>query len=57
MPNHKAWSKQHIVSRELFQKAAEHGFIAMAVPEEYGGAGIKDFRLNAILGEDPPTSA
>ncbi len=52
VPNHKAWSKQHIVSRELFQKAAEHGFIAMAVPEEYGGAGIKDFRLHAILAEE-----
>ncbi len=52
VPNHKAWSKQHIVARDLFQKAAEHGFIAMAVPEEYGGAGIKDFRLNAILGEE-----
>jgi alkylation response protein AidB-like acyl-CoA dehydrogenase len=52
VPHHKEWSSKHIVPRELFQQAAEHGFIAMAVPEEYGGAGIKDFRLNAILGEE-----
>lgn len=52
VPHHHEWSKAHIVPRELFQKAAEHGFVAMAVPEEYGGVGINDFRLHTVLGEE-----
>jgi acyl-CoA dehydrogenase len=52
VPNHKAWSKAHIVPRELFKKAAENGFIGMAIPEEYGGAGVDDWRLNAVLSEE-----
>ncbi len=52
VPHHKEWMKQHIVSRDLFTKAAEHGFLAMAIDEEYGGAGADDWRLNAILVEE-----
>lgn len=52
VPNHEQWKKDHIVSRELFKKAAEGGFMAMAVPEEYGGIGIADWRFHAILAEE-----
>ncbi len=52
VPHHEEWQEAHIVSRELFTKAAEHGFLAMAVPEEYGGAGVDDWRFNAILAEE-----
>ncbi len=51
-PNHEQWKNDHIVSRELFKKAAENGFMAMVVPEEYGGIGITDWRFNAILAEE-----
>ncbi|MBO9533913.1 MAG: acyl-CoA dehydrogenase family protein [Solirubrobacteraceae bacterium] len=51
-PHHEEWKAAHIVPRELFQKAAEGGFIGMAIPEEYDGAGVKDWRLNAILCEE-----
>jgi acyl-CoA dehydrogenase len=57
VPNHAAWKKAHIVPRELFTKAAELGFVAMAVPEEYGGVGINDWRFNAILGEEAAFAA
>ena len=30
----------------------EHGFLGMAVPERYGGAGVADFRFNIIIGEE-----
>jgi acyl-CoA dehydrogenase len=52
VPNHEQWQHDHIVSRELFTKAGEYGFLAMAVPEEYGGAGVDDWRFNAILSEE-----
>ncbi len=32
--------------------AGEHGFLGMAVPEEYGGAGVADFRFNVVIGEE-----
>ncbi|MEH3052613.1 MAG: acyl-CoA dehydrogenase family protein [Patulibacter minatonensis] len=52
VPNHEAWKAAHIVPRDLFTKAAELGFVAMAIPEEYGGAGIDDWRFNAVLAEE-----
>jgi acyl-CoA dehydrogenase len=52
VPRHEEWQAAHIVSRDLFTKAAEHGFLAMAVEEEYGGSGVDDWRFNAVLAEE-----
>jgi len=52
VPNHEQWQEDHIVSRDLFTKAAEYGFLAMAVDEEYGGSGVADWRFNAVLAEE-----
>jgi acyl-CoA dehydrogenase len=52
VPHHEEWQAAHIVSRDLFTKAAEHGFLAMAVDEEYGGSGVDDWRFNAVLAEE-----
>jgi alkylation response protein AidB-like acyl-CoA dehydrogenase len=46
------WEKQGIVPREVFARAGQGGFLGMAVPERYGGAGVKDFRFNLIVGEE-----
>jgi alkylation response protein AidB-like acyl-CoA dehydrogenase len=51
-PNFLEWERNGIVPREMFQKAAANGFLAMAIPEEYGGIGVDDFRFSAILGEE-----
>lgn len=51
-PYHDQWEKDGIVPRELWLKAGELGFLALDVPEEYGGLGIKDFRYNVILDEE-----
>jgi len=51
-PHHEAWEAEGIVPRELFAKAAEKGMLAMAVPEEYGGLGVEDFRFNQVLLEE-----
>ncbi|MFF0814064.1 acyl-CoA dehydrogenase family protein [Rhodococcus sp. NPDC003318] len=51
-PNHDKWEEQNIVDREVWRNAGEQGFLGMAVPEEYGGGGVEDFRYNAIVTEE-----
>jgi len=51
-PHHLQWESEGKVPRELFLAAGEHGFLCMAVPEEYGGAGVDDFRFNLIIAEE-----
>ncbi len=46
------WERAGIVPREVFALAGRGGFLAMAVPEAYGGAGADDFRLNLVVGEE-----
>jgi alkylation response protein AidB-like acyl-CoA dehydrogenase len=52
VPHYEQWKRDQIVPRELFTKAAEYGFLAMAVPEQYGGNGAEDWRFNAVLIEE-----
>jgi long-chain-acyl-CoA dehydrogenase len=46
------WEREGIVPREVFAAAGRGGFLGMAVPEQYGGAGAEDFRFNLIVGEE-----
>jgi long-chain-acyl-CoA dehydrogenase len=46
------WERTGIVPREVFARAGAGGFLAMGVPERYGGAGADDFRLNLVIGEE-----
>jgi alkylation response protein AidB-like acyl-CoA dehydrogenase len=52
VPHYDQWEQDGIVPRELFLSAGEKGFLGMAIPEEYGGAGVDDFRFNLILTEE-----
>jgi alkylation response protein AidB-like acyl-CoA dehydrogenase len=56
-PFYDDWERAGIVPRETYAKAATHGFVAMSVPEEHGGAGIDDFRFNAVIGEEAALAA
>ncbi|OUC97065.1 acyl-CoA dehydrogenase family protein [Streptosporangium minutum] len=51
-PHHDQWEKDGIVPREVWKKAGEIGMFGFGVPEEYGGAGITDFRYNAVIVEE-----
>jgi alkylation response protein AidB-like acyl-CoA dehydrogenase len=46
------WERAGIVPREVLARAGAGGFLGMAVPEAYGGAGADDFRLNMVIGEE-----
>ncbi len=50
-PHWLQWEEDGIVPREVFEKAGQTGLLGMAVPEEYGGPGMPDFRWNAIVAE------
>jgi alkylation response protein AidB-like acyl-CoA dehydrogenase len=51
VPNYLDWEREGIMPREIFQEAGKGGFLGMAVPEEFGGGGVDDFRFNQILDE------
>jgi alkylation response protein AidB-like acyl-CoA dehydrogenase len=46
------WEREGIVPREVLARAGAGGFLGMAVPETYGGAGAEDFRFNLVIGEE-----
>ncbi|WP_219471396.1 acyl-CoA dehydrogenase family protein [Nonomuraea rhizosphaerae] len=51
-PHHGQWEKDGIVPREVWKKAGELGMFGFSVPEEYGGAGVTDFRFNTVVVEE-----
>ena len=51
-PHHDQWEKDGIVPRDLWRKAGAQGLLCFDVEEEYGGAGVKDFRYNMVLAEE-----
>ena len=52
VPHNEQWEHDGIVSRELWTRAGAQGFLGLDVPEEYGGAGIEDYRYGAIMQEE-----
>lgn len=51
LTQHEQWEEDGQVSREIWKKAGEQGFLCPTVAEEYGGVGV-DFRYNAIVIEE-----
>ncbi len=52
VPHHAQWEEDGVVPRELWTRAGEQGLLCFDVPEEYGGAGVTDFRYNMVLAEE-----
>ncbi|MRH89739.1 acyl-CoA dehydrogenase [Nocardia sp. SYP-A9097] len=50
--HHEQWEHDGIVDRTVWLEAGKQGFLGMAVPEEFGGGGVKDFRYNAVVTEE-----
>ena len=51
-PKSLEWAKNGCVDRETWRAAGAQGFLCMWAPEEYGGAGIDDFRFDMVLQEE-----
>ena len=51
-PHFAEWETAGRTPHDLLAKAGEHGFVGMAVPAEYGGGGVDDFRYNLIIAEE-----
>ena len=52
VPHHAAWEKAGLVDREVWRRAGSAGLLGLDVDPEYGGAGQRDFRFNAVLVEE-----
>lgn len=52
VPHTDEWEQRGYVDREAWLEAGKLGLIGWELPERYGGAGIKDFRFNAIMTEE-----
>jgi alkylation response protein AidB-like acyl-CoA dehydrogenase len=52
VPHHLEYERAGIVPHELFTAAGALGFLGMAIPEEYGGGGVDDFRYNLVIDEE-----
>ncbi|MDX5298948.1 MAG: acyl-CoA dehydrogenase family protein [Gammaproteobacteria bacterium] len=51
VPHHAQWEKEGQVSREIWTRAGELGFLCPCLPEQYGGSGA-DFRYSAVIVEE-----
>lgn len=51
-PMSEQWHEQGMVDREAYLKAGELGLLCMWADEQYGGAGVEDFRYEQILMEE-----
>jgi alkylation response protein AidB-like acyl-CoA dehydrogenase len=52
VPVYPEWYEAGVVPREFYYKLAGLGLFGIEVPEEYGGAGIKSFKYNAVESEE-----
>jgi alkylation response protein AidB-like acyl-CoA dehydrogenase len=52
VPHTEDWEAAGAVDRSFWPKAAAQGLVGFSAPEELGGAGLSDFRFNAVLDEE-----
>ena len=52
VPHYADWERAGQVPRELYRGLGELGVFGIQVPEEFGGAGVTDFRYHAVIREE-----
>ena len=52
VPHHAQWEADGQVSREVWRAAGDQGLLCFDVDEQYGGAGVQDFRYNMVVAEE-----
>ncbi|MBD8045316.1 acyl-CoA dehydrogenase family protein [Arthrobacter sp. Sa2BUA2] len=51
-PDYAVWDADHMMPRRMWKAAGEQGLLGLAVPEEFGGAGMPDYRYRVVLDEE-----
>jgi acyl-CoA dehydrogenase len=51
-PHYSDWEKAGQLPRDVFAKLGALGVMGITIPEQYGGAGLNDFRYSTILQEE-----
>jgi alkylation response protein AidB-like acyl-CoA dehydrogenase len=52
MPLRETIRAERTVPRSLWRSAGRQGLLGIGVPAEFGGAGVRDFRFNAVMQEE-----
>lgn len=50
-PHTEEWELAGIMDRSMFVEAGKHGFLGLAIDEQYSGGGTADFRFNSVITE------
>jgi alkylation response protein AidB-like acyl-CoA dehydrogenase len=51
-PHLARWEEERLVDRGCWEAAGRQGVIGLGVPEEYGGAGLHDYRFRNVVQEE-----
>ncbi|MFF2846273.1 acyl-CoA dehydrogenase family protein [Streptomyces sp. NPDC058001] len=52
VPHYTEWERAGRLPRETFHHLGSLGLLGMAIPEQYGGGGVADYRYNVVLQEE-----
>jgi alkylation response protein AidB-like acyl-CoA dehydrogenase len=52
VPHLERWDDQRLVDRSCWEAAGRQGVLGLSVPEEYGGAGLSDYRFRNVVQEE-----
>ncbi|EHB59166.1 Long-chain-acyl-CoA dehydrogenase [Mycolicibacterium rhodesiae JS60] len=52
VPFHDQWNDDGVVPRQLYRRLGDIGVMGVSIPEEYGGAGLNDYRYNVVVHEE-----
>lgn len=52
VPHFTDWEKAGQLPREVFRRLGSLGLLGVAIPEQYGGGGVVDYRYNVVLQEE-----
>ncbi|GAA1496177.1 acyl-CoA dehydrogenase family protein [Paeniglutamicibacter kerguelensis] len=51
-PHYAKWDAAHQMPRSMWSAAGEAGLLGLAIPEEFGGMGIDDYRFRTVMDEE-----
>ncbi|WP_072314938.1 acyl-CoA dehydrogenase family protein [Agrococcus sp. Marseille-P2731] len=51
-PHYAQWEADGLIDRELYRTMGAAGLVGLAIPEQYGGMGVDDYRFRMIISEE-----